>query len=233
MNRVFPEVIIFDVDGVLVDVRESFHRTVLETVQFFTGQPVSRCEFYRWKSRSGYNDDWKVSHRWIRAFGFRRGFQEVKKKFEEIYWGQNCNGHVTRERWLLPRPVLRRLGRRAELALFTGRTKRELDHAFARFPVRPFFSKIITVEDVKNPKPHPEGILRILEGREPPSALFVGDNVDDAISARRAGVNFLGVLPRRSEARRQCLAPLEELEARAVLGDIRELEAWLAQKEPS
>ena len=34
-------VIIFDVDGVLVDVRGSFHTTVLETVRFFTGKRVT------------------------------------------------------------------------------------------------------------------------------------------------------------------------------------------------
>jgi phosphoglycolate phosphatase-like HAD superfamily hydrolase len=33
----FPSVIIFDVDGVLVDVRGSFQKTTLETVEFFTG----------------------------------------------------------------------------------------------------------------------------------------------------------------------------------------------------
>ncbi len=227
MKPAFPEAIIFDVDGVLVDVRESFHRTVLETVRFFTGQRVSRRELYRWKNLPGYNDDWKVSHAWVRALGHRRDFEEVKKKFQEIYWGRNCDGNVVRERWLLPRPALQRLGRRAELSLFTGRTKQELDHTFARFQMRSYFREIITVEDVMHPKPHPEGIRQILNRRQPSNVLFVGDNVDDALAARRAGVIFVGVLVRRSEARRQCLARLQELGARAVLGDIGELETWL------
>ena len=229
MKPDFPEVIIFDVDGVLVDVRESFHRTALETVRFFTGQRVSRRELYRWKSRTGYNDDWKVSHRWIRTLGRNRGFEEVKKKFEEIYWGRNCDGNVARERWMLPIPILRRLGRNSELALFTGRTRRELEHAFRRFPVRSYFQRIVTVEDIEHPKPHPEGIFRILGGRIPSKALFVGDNVDDALAASRAGVKFVGVLLAGSEARRYCLARLHQIGARIVLGDVCQLDKFLAR----
>ena len=37
------ELVILDVDGVLVDVRESFHRTTVQTVRHFTGQRVSRA----------------------------------------------------------------------------------------------------------------------------------------------------------------------------------------------
>jgi phosphoglycolate phosphatase-like HAD superfamily hydrolase len=33
--------LIFDVDGVLVDVRGSFHRTILDTVHYFTGRRVT------------------------------------------------------------------------------------------------------------------------------------------------------------------------------------------------
>ena len=37
-----PSLIIFDVDGVLVDTRGSFQKTTLETVRFFTGKRVTR-----------------------------------------------------------------------------------------------------------------------------------------------------------------------------------------------
>jgi len=33
-----PKLIIFDVDGVLVDVRGSFHRSIIDTVRHFTGK---------------------------------------------------------------------------------------------------------------------------------------------------------------------------------------------------
>lgn len=80
-----PSVIIFDVDGVLVDTRESFQRTTLETVEFFTGKRVTRTELHRWKNRPGFNDDWKLAHRWVQALGGKFTYGEVKLKFQEIY----------------------------------------------------------------------------------------------------------------------------------------------------
>src|ERR1700677_652121 len=103
-----PAVIIFDVDGVLVDTRGSFQRTTLETVKFFVGKRVTRRELHRWKNRPGFNDDWKLSTAWVNALGKKIEYDEVKGKFVEIYWGKNGKGNGTREKWLLPAANLRR-----------------------------------------------------------------------------------------------------------------------------
>ena len=221
-----PEIIIFDVDGVLVDVRGSFHRTVLDTVRFFTGKRVTREELHAWKNRSGFNDDWKLSTAWVQSLGGNFEYEEVKRKFLELYWGKNGKGNVAREKWLLPRPALRRLTSGAELALFTGRVRQETDYTLDRCRVREYFRQIVTVEDVQRPKPHPEGLLKILGGRDPAKALYLGDNVDDAIAAQSAKIPFVGVLPPGS-ARRARAALLGKHGAVTMLGDVRELESWL------
>lgn len=225
--RSHPRVIIFDVDGVLVDTRHSFQRTTLETVQFFVGKKVSRRELHRWKNRPGFNDDWKLSTAWVNALGKEIAYDQVKKKFMEIYWGPDGKGNVAREKWLLPPANLRRLAKLAELDVFTGRVRRELDYTFDRWKVRDFFQKIVSVENVKRPKPAPDGLLQILNGRDPSLALYVGDNVDDALAARAAKMPFVGVLARRSEERRQRGARLRKLDALTILGDINDLESWL------
>jgi HAD superfamily hydrolase (TIGR01548 family) len=227
--RSHSRVIIFDVDGVLVDTRHSFQRTTLETVQFFVGKKVSRRELHRWKNRPGFNDDWKLSTAWVNALGKKIAYDQVKKKFMEIYWGQDGKGNAAREKWLLPPANLRRLAKLAELAVFTGRVRRELDYTFDRWKVRDFFQKIVSVENVKRPKPAPDGLLQILNGRDPSLALYVGDNVDDALAARAAKMPFVGVLPRRSEERRQRGALLRKLGALTILGDINDLESWLTR----
>ena len=229
MSRL-PRLIIFDVDGVLVDTRGSFQRTTLEVVRLFTGRRVTYSELHRWKNRPGYNDDWKLSHAWIQALGGNFEFEEVKRKFQEIYWGENHNGNVRLEKWLLPRASLRRLAKFAQLAIFTGRIHRELDYTLERWRVREFFHQVITAEELKQGKPHPEGLLKILGGREASLAVYVGDNVDDSLAAKSAGIEFVGVLPRGSQELRFRGARLRELGAKTILGDISELESWLRSR---
>jgi len=223
-----PEIIIFDIDGVLVDVRASFHKTVLETVRFFTQQRVTGKQFQIWKRKPGFNDDWKLSTAWVQSLGARKNYDEVKNKFVELYWGKNGKrGNVAGEKWLLPRQNLRRLAERAELALFTGRVRQETDYTLDRCRVREFFHHIVTVEDVSRPKPDPEGLLKILGGRSSEKAIYVGDNVDDAAAAQAANIPFLAVLKRNSEARRTRGPQLVQSGAIALLDNVQELEGWL------
>jgi len=223
----WPEIIVFDMDGVLVDVRGSFHRTVLQTVKFFTGRRATHAELHRWKNRGGFNDDWKLSTAWVKEWGGQFEYDEVKRKFVELYWGADGRGNVAREKWLLPRPALRRLARRSTLGIFTGRVHQELDYTLDRCKVREFFSRIVTVEDVSAPKPDPEGLIKVFQGCDPRRALYVGDNVDDALAARSAGVPFVGLLLPRSEHRAERTALLRSMGAQVVLRDIGALEAWL------
>ena len=228
-----PSLIIFDVDGVLVDVSGSFHLTVIETVKHFTGKRVTLAELHRWKNRSGYNDDWKLSTAWVQSLGGKFEYDEVKRKFVEIYWGKNGKrGNVRREKWLLPRASLGRLAKKAELALFTGRVWDELNYTLDRCKTREYFKQIVTAEDVKAPKPAPEGLVTILKGRDPETAVYLGDNVDDALASQSAGIPFVGILPRGSQERRQRGPILRKLGAVAILGDITEFEKWLS-KPPS
>jgi len=226
-TNVHPKLIIFDVDGVLVDVRGSFHRTTLQTVKFFTGKRVTSDELQKWKNRSGFNDDWTLSTAWVQSLGGKFEYEEVKRKFIELYWGDDGAGNVSREKWLLPRASLIRLSKFAELAIFTGRTRKELDYTLELGRVRNFFGKMVTVEDVAHPKPNPEGLLKILNGRDSASAIYVGDSVDDAIASQSVGIPFVGVLFGKGEARRHRANLLKERGARAIIDKVTALEAWL------
>lgn len=223
----YPSVIIFDVDGVLVDTRGSFQRTTLETVKFFTKKRVTARQLHGWKNRPGFNDDWKLSTAWVKDLGFKFEYEEVKARFQQIYWGKKGKGNVAREKWLLAKPKIARLAKLAELAIFTGRVWRELDYTLDRNKLRGVFQTIITVEEVENPKPAPDGLLKILNGREPSDALYVGDNVDDALAAQAAKVPFVAVLPKTGHERRERSTRLRQLGALAILSNVNELEGWL------
>src|SRR5207245_4245173 len=53
------QILIFDVDGVLVDVRGTYWRSALQTVRHISGKRVTYAELHRWKSKPGFNDDWR------------------------------------------------------------------------------------------------------------------------------------------------------------------------------
>lgn len=71
-----------------------------------------------------------------------------------------------------------------------------LEAIFQRLCLRDRLALIVGGQDVKNPKPDPEGLNFALEhlGLERGDVLFCGDTVIDAETARRAGVDFCAVL---------------------------------------
>lgn len=223
--KVSPKLVIFDVDGVLVDVRGSFHRSILDTVRHFTRRRVTYDDIQQWKRRSGYNDDWRLSTDWIASLGGEAEYEEVKAQFQKFYWGTNgTRGNVWSERWLVRPARLARWAARAELALFTGRTRKELQHTLKHFGVEKFFPRMVTMNDVKQLKPDPEGLHRLLDGADPQTAVYLGDNLDDALAAKGAGVPFLGVLAKGTEAYRVRANQLREHGARMILHSTNELE---------
>ena len=71
-----------------------------------------------------------------------------------------------------------------------------------RYKVLDCLELVIGSHDVKNHKPHPEGLLWAMErlGVEKEEVLFCGDTVIDAETAKRAGCDFAAVLNGTTEA---------------------------------
>ena len=58
----------------------------------------------------------------------------------------------------MPRRRLERWAKRAELALFTGRTRRELRHTLDHFGVADLFRRVVTMDDVSGSSRIPKGL---------------------------------------------------------------------------
>jgi HAD superfamily hydrolase (TIGR01548 family) len=196
--------VIFDMDGVLVDPAESFRKTVIETVRHFTGRDTAHERIVAIKNEGGYNDDADVALRIIREYGVdgvTRG--EVEETGMRLFWGRNEDGMILGERWLAADGLLERLSERRRLAIFTGRGRRTARYTLQRFAPHIPFEPLMTSDRIERLKPAPDGLLKILEAVPGADPVYVGDNIDDARSARAAGVPFIGVaeagLPRRGE----------------------------------
>jgi HAD superfamily phosphatase len=223
-----PEILIFDVDGVLVDVRESFWRSALETMRFLTGKRVTWAELYKWKNKPGNNDDWSMVSNWATALGRPTTYEEARDAFQQFYWDFDGRpGNVRREKMLISAKQVERWAKRFELDLFTGRTRQEFTYTFECWAGTRQFRTVVTMDDVARKKPHPDGLLKILGGRDPGTAVYVGDNIDDALAAREAGVRFMAILPAAIYGYRQRAAKFRELGALALLPRATAINEWL------
>ena len=225
--RLAPQILIFDVDGVLVDVRGTYWRSALETVRALSGKRVTLAELHKWKSQPGNNDDWAMTSAWLTSLGRPTTYEEARATFEKFYWGTDGKpGLVRNEKLLMAPALIARWAKKYELDLFTGRTRQEFSFTFAKWPATKYFRTVITMDDAKR-KPHPEGLLTILSGRDPRTALYVGDNIDDALAARDAGVPFVAILERSHREYRERAARFRELNALTLLGRARDLQRLL------
>jgi HAD superfamily phosphatase len=219
--------IVFDMDGVLVDVSESYRETIVRTVEHFAGVTVTRAQIQDYKNQGGFNDDWKLSHHMIAQHGVAVGFQTVVDYFQGLFHGNGTDGLILRERWMARDGLFDRLAARFDLALFTGRLHWEAEVTLHRFAPELRFDPIIGMEDVTALKPAPEGLLKIAATAGGRKIWYVGDTVDDARSARAAGVPFIGIASPDNVRHAEVASLFHAENAVAVLDDINQLESVL------
>jgi HAD superfamily phosphatase len=221
------DLIVFDMDGVLVDVTESYRAGIQTTVKLFTGYEPSGPEIQDWKNRGGWNDDWQLSHALIREHGFDPPFQTVVDRFQEFFHGDGTNGLILREQWVAQEGLFDRLAERHSLGVFTGRLRWEADITLNRFAPA-LFDPVVGIDDVQIGKPDPEGLLKICASVEHGRCWYVGDTVDDARASRAAKVPFVGIAAPANPRYAELVSLLREEGAIAVLDDINALEAAIA-----
>lgn len=221
------DLLIFDMDGVLVEVTESYRAAIQETVKHFTGNEPSRVEIQDWKNRGGFNDDWLLSHRMIQDRGGSTPYQDVVDYFQGIFLGDGTNGLILREEWIATNGLFDRLAAQHHLAVFTGRLNWEARLTLDRFKAG-IFDPIVGSDDVANGKPHPEGILKICAGLAHGKCWYIGDTVDDARAASAAKVPFIGIAARANPRYEELVRLLKAENAVAILDDINSLENALA-----
>ena len=219
-----PDVLVFDMDGVLVEVTESYRETIRETVRHFTGETVSHDLIQDFKNAGGWNNDWLLSQRLIADRGKQVDYSEVVEYFNSVFIGQNGNGLIQREKWLPQPGVLQRLSQKSVLSIFTGRAKFEVDITLNRHAANIRFEPVVTDDSVPNPKPAPDG-LRLIQRQFPQQNIwYLGDTVDDARSAQAAGIPFVGVSTPHNPRHAEIADLLRGFGAFTVISDINQLE---------
>ncbi|HEV8413298.1 MAG TPA: HAD hydrolase-like protein [Bryobacteraceae bacterium] len=220
-------IVVFDMDGVLAEVTESYREAIVQTVEHFTGKHIARDSIQDYKNQGGWNNDWALSQKIAADLGVEVPYNVVVDYFNEIFIGKNGDGLIQREQWFPQPGLLERLRERFGLAIFTGRLQYEAEITLKRFAPDCSFDPLLCAEHVTKAKPDPEGLLYI-QGLNPSRKLwYVGDTVDDARSARAARVPFIGIAARNHSRRDEILRLFQQEQAVAVLENINEIESAL------
>ncbi|MBW2984542.1 HAD-IA family hydrolase [Candidatus Woesearchaeota archaeon] len=222
--------LIFDMDGVLVDVSKSYRLAVQKTAGFFLKKSIDPEEIQELKNKGGYNNDWDLTKALIEKNGGKISRDEVIDKFQQYYLGKRFNGFIKNEKWLLHINVLARLKSKYRLAILTGRPKQEAEYALKRFKAAKFFDLLITMDDLpeNKQKPDPYGINLIMKKLKVKEAIYFGDGVDDIIMAIKAKIKPIGVVPPYMDG--GTIRLLRDKGADIVLNDISQLEGVLDEK---
>jgi 3-amino-5-hydroxybenzoic acid synthesis related protein len=82
-----------------------------------------------------------------------------------------------------------------KLALLTGKDRLRTLQILEHFDLGPFFDAVVASDQLRHPKPDPEGMLHALHllGCAPSEAVMIGDAVSDIACAQRSGVSAVAV----------------------------------------
>ena len=92
-------IIVFDMDGVLTEVSESYREAIVQTVLHFTGQQITRDLIQEYKNQCGWNNDWALSQKIAMDLGVNVEYGDVVSAFNERFLGQNGDGLIEISLW--------------------------------------------------------------------------------------------------------------------------------------
>lgn len=193
--------LIFDVDGVLVDVRSSFIEATKKTIYDFSRRHITLLEIMKMKNTPGFNDDLDLIYAVVEN---RKRIAEkdrqtskyisIRERFDNIYWGSEENdGTKIYEKYFVRKSTLSKLTKKYKLGIVTGRRRNETDWALRS--IRKYFEEdaIITSDDTTHRKPSPIPIIMARDRLRVKTAIYIGDTINDFLAAKRAKLQYINI----------------------------------------
>ncbi|MFH1470747.1 MAG: histidinol-phosphate transaminase [Candidatus Micrarchaeota archaeon] len=194
------ESLIFDIDGVLVDVSKSYREAIKRTASKFLRRNVTSGEVEEMKSTVGFNNDWDAAYALVtrtqNPMEINRTstlYSKIKSAFQEAYLGKDgTGGLIEKEKPIVSESTLARLKRNGvKLGVVTGRPREEALIALAPFLGKYFDERnIIALEDCDEEKPSPKPLLLLMGRMGSKNSLYVGDSPSDVAAANSARIRI-------------------------------------------
>lgn len=177
--------VLFDLDGTIMDTNELIIETFLHVLKDIAPLPLTREHII---PKMG-----TTLEQQLREFSHRDQVEDLVRAYREY----NTMRH---DDMVKPFPYvvevldnLRAAG--VQLGVVTTKIRQTTERALQMFDMYDKMDVIITVDDVTNPKPHPEPVQKAIEalGADPATTLMVGDSPADIVSANAAGAQSCAV----------------------------------------
>ncbi|MCK7521147.1 MAG: aminotransferase class I/II-fold pyridoxal phosphate-dependent enzyme [Ignavibacteriales bacterium] len=222
------DLIVFDMDGVIVDTEKSYTMAIKGTYEHFANKEMPLEKIQQAKNLGGLNNDWDATEFLLKQSGFNINKQDIIDKFQELYLGKGATGFILNESLLIEPEIFNKLASEYDLAIFTGRPRLEAEFVLKRWNLEEYFSHVVTMDDVPEGfhKPDTYGLKQIIDIINPKTVYYLGDTPDDMICSFNAGVKGIGVLPPQDKSENLKNILLNN-GAALVLNNAREIAALL------
>lgn len=210
--------LIFDMDGVLADVSNSYRTTIKKTYEYFSDREMSYERISEAKNSGGLNNDWDLTEFLLNSDGITVERQKLIEVFEKIYF-DNGNGLINQEKFLANRNFFEELSKKYNLAIFTGRPCVEAIYTLKKENVEEFFYPIITMDDLPKNRQKPDSLgIEIIKNKilTTDEIFYFGDTSDDMKCGKSAKVKAIGVLPPQDKSAEMSARLLENGAARVL-----------------
>ncbi|TDI75809.1 MAG: TIGR01548 family HAD-type hydrolase [Bacteroidetes bacterium] len=187
-----PNGLLFDIDGVLADVSQSYRQAILETAASF-GVTIQPSDIDQLKRAGNANNDWILTYQLLIRNGIDVRYEEVVAQFQNVYLGSGDRaGFRETESLLVSDELIPRLAAIFSLGIVTGRPRKEADWFLDRYDLSSHFQTIVAMED-EAAKPDPAPVRRALCRLNISAAWMIGDTPDDIRAAIGAGIPAVGI----------------------------------------
>ena len=225
------DVLIFDMDGVIFDVNNSYMEAIAQTYKHFSAKDISKEKILEVKNLGGMNCDWDATQKLLSNDGFNIEIEEVIKVFQDLFFNpqDKAKTHlIDKEELLISKETFEKLSKRYDMVIFSGRLKEEALYSLKKYDIDKYFYFYVTSDDLAKHqlKPHPLGVLNILKHCPNLSVKYIGDSVDDIIAGNSAEVTTIGVISPEADFN-VMVNNFRHLRANYILDDIKKLEYFL------
>ncbi|MDU2240081.1 MAG: pyrophosphatase PpaX [Paenibacillus sp.] len=179
------DTVLFDLDGTIINTNELIITTFLHVIEKNGLKPHTREEIIPHMGMT-------LEHQ-LQIFSGREDVAELVADYRK--YNRERHDELIRDFPHVKEVISNLYERGITMGIVTTKIKETTLLALNMFGLKPYMKAIVTVEDVKHPKPHPEPILTALRelNADPARTLMVGDSAADLQCAKAAGVHAAGV----------------------------------------